>query len=136
MPPLFECDNFKFHTTTKQAEKFVDRLSDHDWARFASACKLMAIALKSGQNPAGRVQRVSGSSSGLFEIKITPPGAKGPALRMLCVVQGSEVLCVRGVDKRQGQLPAREIKLADKAVAIRREVEGDLPGGQEGGAKH
>jgi hypothetical protein len=125
MQTLFKCNTYTFHTVTKQAESFAKGLSDHDWARFSSACNLMSISLKTGQDPAGRIQRVSASSTGLFEIRITPRGAKGPALRMLCVVEGSNVFCVRGVDKRQRRIPAGEITKADKALIAYREANGE-----------
>ena len=67
-------------------------------------------------------KRVAGSKQGLFELRITPPGRRGPHTRALYIAKGSEILVVRGVRKAQRGIPRREIDLAGRdATAARGE---------------
>lgn len=81
---------------TFQAADFVLGLSTTGRRDFVVAARILATTLASGRPPAGRAQRVAGSSEGLFELRITPPGRKGPHARLLYVREGNTIVCARG----------------------------------------
>jgi hypothetical protein len=114
---LFECNGFNIIPLNKQAEDFLLGLSDRDWAKFESAVVFFTRLLRSSAPAVHRVEKVSGSSTKLYELKITAPHSKGPQLRLLCAVRGRQILCVRGVDKRQPHLRRQDVEAADRAVA-------------------
>lgn len=113
---LFKCNTFTVYALNQQVEDFLVELSPRDWVKFNSAIELFTHLLLAGAPAVHRIEKVSGASNKLYELKITPPGSKGPQLRVLCVVKGRTILCVRGVDKRQPQLRLQDIRTADKAV--------------------
>jgi hypothetical protein len=115
-PKLFECNGFSIHSLTKQAEHFALALSERDWAKFDAAMEYLTRCLRTGAPVVGRAEKISGSRHKVFELKITAPGSKGPQLRMLCAVEGRQILCVRGIDKRQPKLRLEDIRAADKAL--------------------
>lgn len=114
---ILKCGKFTFFPLNKQSEDFLFGLSDHHWMKFESAAVFFTRMLLTGAPPVDRVEKVSGSSQKLYELKISPPGSDGPQLRVLCAVEGRRILCARGVDKRQRRLRPNDIKIADKAVA-------------------
>lgn len=114
---IFKCGNFSFFPLNKQCEDFLLTLSDYHWMKFESAGAYFTRMLATGAPAVGRVEKVSGSSQKLYELKITAPGSDGPQLRLLCAVEGGRILCVRGIDKRRRRLRPNDIKIADRAVA-------------------
>lgn len=115
-PAVLTICPFTFHPLSKQVEKFFGGLSAHDWARFVAQAEQLAVAMSVGQPPAGRTVKVRGSSV-LWEMKITPPGSKGPQARLLFAVDGKRVLCARGVDKRDRRLSRHDVVMAEREVA-------------------
>jgi hypothetical protein len=114
---LFKCGQFQVFALNKQVEDFLSGLSDYHWMKFESVSALFTQMLVTGAPAVDRIEKVSGSSQTLYELKITSPGSNGPQLRVLCGVEGRRILCVRGVDKRQRRLRPNDIKIADKAIA-------------------
>jgi len=119
------------HAITRQAEEFLDELSARERRDFEVAATILDRSRERGRPPGGRSERVAGSKQGLFELRITPPGRRGPHTRGLFLCEGSEVLIVRGVRKAQRGIPRREIKLADRDAAATRGEHDEDPGGEE-----
>jgi hypothetical protein len=107
---------FRFRAASKQVDAFLTGLSGRDLTDFKVAARILENSVQSGRPPAGRSERIRGSKKGLFGLRITPPGRKGPHLRMLYVLRGREVVCLRGLTKTQSSIPRREIKLAERAL--------------------
>ena len=116
-PSFFTCNSFKFQPITKQVADFVEGLDDSDWEKLTACAERLTSAYLTGRGFCGRSERIRGASvAGLFELKITAPGTRGPQLRLLCVREGSRILCARGVVKRQAHIPRGEIDLAEQAI--------------------
>lgn len=114
---LFKCNSFTVYLLNQQVEEFLVGLSPHDWVKFDSVVELFTRLLLTGAPAVDRIEKVSGASNKLYELKITPPGSKGPQRRVLCLVQGRAIVCVRAIDKRQPHLRAKDIRVADKAAS-------------------
>lgn len=120
-PPLFRCDSFKFKAICRQPEDFAAGLDARERAKLDAACQSVGQSFADGRPPAGRTELIRGSKiRGLFELRITWPGAPGPQLRLLCVREGGCVLVARGLAKRGRHIPRREIELAEHALTAYR----------------
>lgn len=97
------------------ARAFIDNLDATGLRDFHVAARLLATSLASGRPPAGRAERIAGTRCGLFELRITPPGRRGPQARLLYVQERSTIWCVRGVVKRE-RLHRTDIELAERTV--------------------
>lgn len=113
---LFKCDDFTIYALNSKVEEFFCDLSPRDWVKFDSVVKLFTQLLLTGAPAVDRVAKVAGTANKLYELKITPPGSKGPQLRVLCIVRGLKIVCVRAIDKRQPRLRSQDIKAADRAA--------------------
>lgn len=113
---LFRCNTFIVYSLNRQVEGFLVGLSPRDWVRFDSVVELFTRLLLTGAPAVDRIEKVSGASNKLYELKITKPGSKGPQRRVLCLVKGRAIVCVRGIDKRQPRLRPQDIKAADRAA--------------------
>lgn len=133
MSELFRCNGFKIIAAGRQSRKFLEDLSEPDWSKLNTGMDHLTKALLSGAPTVGRAEKVASSSGKLIEVKISR-GGPGPRLRVLCVIDGRKVVCVRGVAKRQRRLPRQDIVLAEKAAAdyFRRKRDGE---GGEGGPR-
>lgn len=100
---------------TFAAQAFIQSLPVTGLRDFVVAARILATSLRSGRPPAGRSERIAGSRAGLYELRITPPGRKGPHARLLYFREGNTIVCARGVLKRE-RLSRREIQLAERAV--------------------
>lgn len=121
--PFHQCNSFTFYTVSKSVEKFLDRLSDRDWDKFNSVAHLFTVMLRTGAPAVHRVEKVTGTTNTIWELKITIPGTPGPQLRMLCIVRGRKIICVRGIDKRDPHLRPGDVRTAD--AAARRYLRGE-----------
>jgi hypothetical protein len=99
-----------------QAHEFVEGLDDIGRRDFFVAARVLATTTAAGRPPAGRSQRISGSSAALHELRITPRGRRGAHARLLYIRDGHAVRCVRGLLKRE-RLHRRDIALAERALA-------------------
>ncbi len=124
-PTIYEGECLSFHATTDQARRFVDELDARGRLDFAVAAAILDTSLQSGRPPAGRAERVRGSRCGLFELRVTPPGRKGPHVRLLYLPVGRRMLVVRGLIKRQARLPRGDIDIADRAAGALLGASGD-----------
>jgi hypothetical protein len=97
------------------AKRFLESLREDGWRDFCVAARVLATSLAIGRPPSGRARRVAGSRTGLFELRITPCGRRGPHARMLYIPDQNTIWCVRGLLKRE-RLPRRDIELADRTV--------------------
>ena len=114
--PFYQCNSFTFHCYSKSVAKFVENLSDRDWDKFNSVANLFTTMLLTGAPAVHRVEKVKGTTNTIWELKITVPGAPGPQLRLLCILRGRRVICLRGVDKRDSQLRLSDVRAADAAA--------------------
>jgi hypothetical protein len=112
--PIYKGEWLNFNTISKQANEFLIGLSDSEWNDFVVAATILETSLRSGRPPSGRAERIEGSS--LWELKVTPPGRRGPHLRLLYVRQGRTILCAYGIKKRQSAIRRRDIELATRVV--------------------
>lgn len=119
--PIFSGTCISVHSITDQATEFLANLSEREHRDLRVAATILDTSLATGRPPGGRSERVRGSAAGLWELRITPPGRRGPHTRALYVCEGRELLIVRGMRKAQRGIPRREIELAERdALAWRR----------------
>jgi hypothetical protein len=119
---FFKCNSFKFKSISDQAVEFASGLDERQRAKLEAACQSVGQSFAAGRPPAGRTQLIRGSKiRGLFELRITWPGAPGPQLRLLCVREGDTVLVARGLVKRSRRISRHEIELAEQVIAAHRE---------------
>jgi hypothetical protein len=97
------------------AKRFLQSLGEDGWRDFCVAARVLATSLAIGRPPSGRARRIASSRTGLFELRITPCGRRGPHARMLYVCEHSTIWCVRGLVKRE-RLSRHQIDLAERAV--------------------
>jgi len=114
---LFECDSFTVYSHNNQVYDFLADLSRRDWDRFAGVVKRLTMLLLTGAPALDRIEKVKGASNKMYELKIAPPGSKGPQPRVLCLVDGRKIVCLRGVDKRQPKLRPADVRRADKTAS-------------------
>jgi hypothetical protein len=115
-PPIYQGQWLTFCAITKQANEFLRGLSRDDWRDFVVAATILETSIRAGRPPAGRSEKIEGSKVSLFELRITPPGRRGPQLRLLYIRRRRHILCARGVVKRTGAISRREVTLCEAAV--------------------
>jgi hypothetical protein len=122
MPDLLICtvEKLKFLAIEAAAGKFpaftfVEGLDEIGQRDFRVAARIISTTVVSGRPPAGRSERVAGSKLGLFELRITPPGRRGPHARLLYMRDAHSIRCAHGVLKRE-RLARRDIELAERIV--------------------
>jgi hypothetical protein len=120
-PPIFSGRCISIHSITEQFDRFFLELDGRERRDFKVAATILDASLRKGRSPGGRSERVEGSRAGLFELRITPPGRRGPHTRALYICEGPALLIVRGVHKAQPGIRQREIGLADLAALSWRE---------------
>lgn len=119
-PPFFTGRCISIHAITKQAEAFLGELNEREQRDFKVAATILDRSRELGRPPGGRSERLAGSKHRLFELRITPPGRRGPHTRALFVIDGREILVVRGLRKAQRGIPQREIELAERDAGAAR----------------
>jgi hypothetical protein len=112
---IYQGNWISISVVTAQALEFVSGLTDAQWTDF-EACSRTVDRSCELRRPSSRIERVEGSGPGLFELRVTPPGRRGPHVRLLYLAQRREFLVVRGLLKRQRRIGRREIELADRAA--------------------
>jgi len=132
-PPFFTGRCISIHAITKQAETFLEGLTERERRDFEVAATILDRSRERGRPPGGRSERVAGSKHGLFELRITPPGRRGRHTRALFIAEGKEILVVRGVRKAQRGIPRGEIVLADRAASEYRRERDEGIGEEERG---
>jgi len=95
---------------------FLGSFSERDQMDFEIAARILDRSLRTGRPPSGRAERAEGSPTGLFELKVTPPGRRGPQKRLLYVRRSRTIWLVSGVDKRSPKLRRSDIEHADRIV--------------------
>jgi hypothetical protein len=122
---LFRCNTFTFFALNRSFEKFNKRLSDRDCVRFRSVGLLFTNVLLDGAPAVHRVEKVSGTTHPIYELKLTPPGSRGPQRRVLCSVRDRKIICLIGISKDEPKLRPQDVRRADKAAGIYLESERD-----------
>lgn len=121
MRPIHEVDEFKIYAATKQVAKYLDGLDGASWNRFLVALEVLATSLATGRPPAGRSQVVHCSEPGVHELKLNLPGGPGPQHRVIYIREGTRILLIWGLVKKQRALPKREVEAAVRAVTAFRQ---------------
>jgi hypothetical protein len=116
MRPILEVNEFVFTALTEQAERYLLNLDEHAWNRFVNAARSVVLSFETGRPAAGRTEKIKGSAPGLFELRIDLAGRPGPQRRLICVREGSRVLCIRGLTKSQRKLPRGEVEIAVREI--------------------
>jgi hypothetical protein len=119
--PIFTGQCISIHTITPQSESFCAEFSERERRDFEVAATILDTSIAIGRPPGGRAERLVGSRTGLWELRVTPPGRRGPHTRCLYICEGRALLLARGMRKAQSGIPRREIELADLAVLRWRE---------------
>lgn len=120
-PPIFTGRCISIHPITRQCQKLYAEFDERELRDFMVAATILDTSLATGRPPGGRSERVKCSRAGLFELRITTPGRRGPHTRALYVPNGRAMLMVRGLRKAERGIPRREVDLADRdALAWRR----------------
>ena len=70
--------------------------------------------LRSGRAPAGRTVMLTRSRNRLIEIRVTPPGATPPHLRLFALRRGMTLFAACGMTKKNNDLRQSEIDEADR----------------------
>jgi hypothetical protein len=115
-PPIFTGRCISIHPITQQFRKFHAEFDERELRDFMVAATILDTSRATGRPPGGRSERVRGSRAGLFELRITPQGRRGPHTRALYVCEKRDVLMVRGLRKAERGIPQREIELADRGA--------------------
>jgi hypothetical protein len=130
-PPIFEGTCISIHTITHQAAEALAGLGPTEARDLEVAATILDRSLAIGRPPSGRAERLSGSRGRLFELRITPPGRRGPHTRALYIREGRELLVVRVLRKAERGIPRRAIRAAEREAATWR-GRGDEAGGSRG----
>jgi len=118
---IFQGHCIRIWTVTPAADEFVAGLSETNQRALLACSATVDRSLELGR-PSARIARISGSHCGLFEMRVTPPGRRGPQTRLFYITDKREFLVLRGTDKRRPKLLRSDIELAERdAVAHRRE---------------
>jgi hypothetical protein len=118
---IFQIDQLTFRSvpasdTSHPAKDFISALDEPAYRDLLVAAHILASSCASGRPPSNRAERVSGSRRGLFELRITPPGRKGPHHRLLYVRERNTIWVLRGLTKRES-LSRNEIEAAERLLA-------------------
>ena len=120
--PIFSGPCISLYTITSQAEDFFAGLDSREARDLEVAATVLDTSFRLGRPPGGRAERVMGSDAGLWELRVTPQGRKGPHTRCMYICQQRELLIVRGVRKAQRGIARRDIELAERDVKLWREA--------------
>jgi hypothetical protein len=123
---LFKCEPFTVYSHNRQVGDFLADLSRRDWLRFVAVVKRLTLLLLTGAPALDRIEKVKGATNKLYELKIAPPGSKGPQPRALCLVDGRRIVCLRGIDKRQPKLRPADVRSADRIAGAYLRSQGEL----------
>jgi hypothetical protein len=113
---LFSCNSFTVYSHNRQVENYLADLPHRDWLRFAAVAERLTMVLLAEAPAVDRIEKVAGASNKLYELKISPPGSNGPQQRVLCLVDGRKIVCLRGIAKRQPRLRPADVRAADKVA--------------------
>lgn len=115
-PPIFSGTCISIYSITEQFDEFLAELDKRERRDLRIVATILDNSLRRGRPPGGRSERIEGSRTGFWELRITPPGRRGPHTRALYVCQGPALLVARGVRKAQRGIRRRDIELADRDV--------------------
>jgi hypothetical protein len=97
------------------AKEWVQGLSERDFKRALAGARSADVAAASGRGFAGRIAKISGSSYGLVELRLTRGGTTGPQLRLLGVLRDGAFYAAHGFSKKSPKF-AGEIATAEQRV--------------------
>jgi hypothetical protein len=95
------------------AAEWYDSLEDKGQIQFLSAAKILETSLRYNRPPAGRAEKVAGSRTGLWEMRVTPKGGTAPHLRVLYVREGNTLWAAMGFTKQKNALAKSDITMGD-----------------------
>jgi hypothetical protein len=100
-----------------QARAWFDSLSLRDRKRAQAGLRSFDVGFESKRGYAGRLEKIQGSKTGLFELKLTRGGTPGPQLRFLGVWRGGTFFVARGVMKTSRAIKRADVRAADAVVS-------------------
>lgn len=106
------------------AREFVSGFDTRAQSDLHIAARIAETSFRTGRSPGGRLERVEGSSTGLYELKVTPPGRRGPHTRLFFVVADRIAWVSSGIVKTRRKLSRSDIAYADKIVQEWRREQG------------
>jgi hypothetical protein len=98
------------------AKDWLDGLDKTGKAKFYSAAKILENSIRSNRPPSGRAEKIVGSRTGLWELKVTPAGGSPPHLRLLYVREGQVLWAATGFKKQSNKLRAQDIRQGETIV--------------------
>jgi hypothetical protein len=97
------------------AKDWVEQLQPRDFKRAQAGARSADVAAASGRGYAGRIEKISGSSVGLMELRLTRGGTKGPQLRLLGVLLRGAFWAAHGFAKKNprfaGDIATAEVRV-------------------------
>jgi phage-related protein len=126
-PPIFSGTCIDIHTHTSQSERFFAELTPREEKDFLIVATILDRTVRIGRSAGGRSERIGGSGEGIWELRVTPPGRRGPHTRCLYVCDGRDILVLRCLRKAQRGIPRGEIELAERAARQLREARDEGP---------
>jgi len=100
-PPIFSGTCIDINTHTDQSRRFFATLTRREEKDFLIAATILDRTVRIGRSPGGRSERIEGSEEGIWELRVTPPGRRGPHARALYACDGRDILVLRGL--REGR---------------------------------
>lgn len=117
---IFSGFSLCIYAVTTQARDFVSAFDPTQTRHFEQCAMQLERQLQTGR-PSKRSEKLAGTRTALFEMKVTPPGAPGPQTRLLYARRGQEFFVMRGLIKRRPKIKRREVELADREALDWRE---------------
>lgn len=115
---LWSKDGFEFRAMRRgngslPAREWFDGLDQTGKARFFAAAQNVVNNFRSGR-PGGRAEKVKFSDRGLWEFKVTAPGADPPHLRALFVRERNVLWLTHGFTKTTNRLGSSDVRTGER----------------------
>jgi hypothetical protein len=98
------------------AKDWFESLDHRNRKRAEAGLDSVSLASASGRGFAGRMEKIEGSKPGIFELKLTRGGTRGPQLRLLGVWRGQFFYAALGVIKKGRSIKRRDIERAETII--------------------
>lgn len=92
-PPTPDRSCLTYQQITKQVESFVSELDQIQARDLRVALSILERSVRTRRpeaGPSGRFQRIAGAAEALYELRVTPPGRRGPHTRILYAWDGEQ----------------------------------------------
>lgn len=102
----------------RPAKRWHDSLDKRGKGQVAAAFATLEASLSSGRPPAGRMRKVTTSTQGVSEVRVTKAGGTPPHLRAFVVREDRTLWVATGITKTSNRLDPRDIADADGIVKV------------------